>query len=315
MRIFSCILLALFILSQSGCMIEKSQAQFVAQTPTDEFKQYWYAGKAELSSYDLQQSRYGEIHPGEATLIFVTEDFSASKQVKLDRPDQVKDDAVNVLKLNFVKKFHTGIYPYSTMSSVFTPVNSQTHSQTLKVTTSAQEWCGHVFMQLNLTPDRGYRFLGLSYFESEGDEEKNIQEALLEDEIWNRIRLNPLTLPTGTFDMIPGTLSLRLTHKEVQAVKAKGELKKERLAAYGEAEVNTYTLSYEKPTKRSLKIVFETQFPFAILGWEETSTDRSFGPNASEKVLVTKAVRKKSIMLDYWSKHNLEHRELQELLK
>ena len=51
-------------------------------------------------------------------LIFVTEDFSASKQVKLDRPEKVPSDAVKVLKLNATRKFNTGIYPYSILSII-----------------------------------------------------------------------------------------------------------------------------------------------------------------------------------------------------
>ena len=44
---------------------------------------YWYQGKAEISSYELEQVRYGQKHLGDAVLIFVTEDFSKTKQVKL----------------------------------------------------------------------------------------------------------------------------------------------------------------------------------------------------------------------------------------
>ena len=45
---------------------------------------YWYQGKAELSTYDVEQERYGEMRKAEQVNIFVTEDFSKSKQVKLD---------------------------------------------------------------------------------------------------------------------------------------------------------------------------------------------------------------------------------------
>ena len=51
-----------------------------------QFASYWYQGKAEINVFDLQQSRYGEVRAGKAVLIFVTEDFSKSKQVKLDAP-------------------------------------------------------------------------------------------------------------------------------------------------------------------------------------------------------------------------------------
>jgi hypothetical protein len=51
---------------------------------TEAFKNYWYKGKAEVNSYNLLQSRYGEVREGKAMLLFVTEDFSKKKQVKLD---------------------------------------------------------------------------------------------------------------------------------------------------------------------------------------------------------------------------------------
>ena len=77
-----------------------------------EFKDYWYDGKAEITSYKLEQARYGELHEGYAVLVFVAEDFSKSKQVKLDDPQNAKGDDVKVLKLNRIKKFDTGIYRY-----------------------------------------------------------------------------------------------------------------------------------------------------------------------------------------------------------
>ena len=46
------------------------------------FDKYWYDGKAEISSYKLKQGRYGEIHRGTASLIFVTEPFSPQRFVK-----------------------------------------------------------------------------------------------------------------------------------------------------------------------------------------------------------------------------------------
>ena len=64
--------------------------------PNDKaFNNYWYGGTAELSSFTLRQARYGEIHEGEAVLIFVTEPFSESKQVKLDNPAATPRDKVD----------------------------------------------------------------------------------------------------------------------------------------------------------------------------------------------------------------------------
>ena len=45
----------------------------------EKFAKYWYKGKAEITSYKLQQARYGEMYEGTAVTIFVTEDFSNKK--------------------------------------------------------------------------------------------------------------------------------------------------------------------------------------------------------------------------------------------
>ena len=113
----------LTLVIQLSCASSVADNDVLDFVPDPNFNSYWYQGKAELTSYNLEQARYGEMREGQAVLIFVTEDFSKSKQVKLDNPGAAGDDAEKVLKLNMTKKFDTGLYPYSMMSSVFTPVN------------------------------------------------------------------------------------------------------------------------------------------------------------------------------------------------
>ena len=260
---------------------------------TDEFKKYWYSGNAEITSYKLEQARYGEIHKGYAVLIFVTEDFSKSKQVKLDDPASNKDDAVKILKLNLVKKFNTGVYRYSIMESIFTPVNSGKFPDTLKLTSSSQEWCGNTFTQVNLDDDK-YNIQLLSYFESEGDQNYSIEKTFLEDEIFTRIRLNPETLPVGRIQLMPSLIISRLKHQEIKPVKADASIK----------ELNQDEMQYSlvfPDTDRTLKIVFSKNFPYEINSWEE-SYKSGFGPDA--KQLVTKATKNKSITLDYWNRNS-----------
>ncbi|MEX0361456.1 MAG: septum formation inhibitor Maf, partial [Allomuricauda sp.] len=48
---------------------------------SEDFKSYWYAGNAEITSYKLEQARYGELRDGTAVLIYVTEPFLPEKQV------------------------------------------------------------------------------------------------------------------------------------------------------------------------------------------------------------------------------------------
>ena len=181
-------------------------------SPGEKFGGYWYQGKAELNRYELDQARYGEMHKGEAMLIFVTEPFLPERQVKLEEGDPSK--GITVLKLNSVRKFFTGIYPYSLMTSTFTPVDFS-RTRTLKVASSSQEWCGQTFTQVNFRNGR-YEGALRSYFEAEGDRGFDFAPAWLEDELWTRIRLAPDTLPVGDVTVVPGLQYARLWHKEVR---------------------------------------------------------------------------------------------------
>lgn len=274
----------------------------VVPATADAFGDHWYQGRAEITSYTLEQARYGQVHPGEAVLIFVTEDLSREKQVKLDRPEIAGSDAVKVLKLNATRKFLTGLYPYSTMTSTFSPVDVGADGGALKITASSQEWCGHTWSQLNRTPD-GWDLRAFSYFESEGDEERELPPVFAEDDVWNRIRLDPATLPTGEFPALPGTVFSRLRHVPWGARTA-------RASRTTEGAFGVYTLEFPELGRR-LEIRFETAFPHAIESWEET-TRSGFGPDAPS--LTTTATRRKSLMVDYWSRNRLEDRALREQL-
>lgn len=94
-----------------------------AQRVSEQFKAHWFDGHAEISSYALSQSRYGENREGTAVLLFVTEDFLKKEQVKAN---QKSKETLPVLKLNRTKKFLTGIYPYSIMSSSFSQLRTPT---------------------------------------------------------------------------------------------------------------------------------------------------------------------------------------------
>ena len=185
------------------------ESTILASQPVPEFNDYWYKGEAEITSYELEQARYGEIHQGHAALVFVTEPFSKQKQVKLDYPAQNRGDEVPILKLNTTKKFNTGIYPYSMMSSVFAPVDLAQYPHALKLTTSSQEWCGQTFLQLN-NKEQTYEVDARSYFESEGDEQLSLEKTWLEDELWTRLRINPESLPVGTLSMYSPPLKCAL---------------------------------------------------------------------------------------------------------
>jgi hypothetical protein len=267
-------------------------------TISGEFKNYWYAGKAEVGSYNLTQNRYGEDRVGKAMMIFVTEDFSNIKQVKLDNPNETRPDKVSVLKLNMTKNFVTGIYPYSMMLSAFTPVERNKHPHTMKLSMSSQEWCGQVYSQVNLQ-HKNYIISNHSYFENEADEELNLKVSWLEDELWNRIRLDPKSLPVGEVDIIPGLFFSRLNHVGLDREKA--------ICSLEEAPDHiTYTISYPTP-ERSLAIEFEKAFPHRIRGWKEKHEQKG-------KTQVTTATLDKLLIIDYWTKNKNEFLYLRDSL-
>ncbi|MDW5290559.1 septum formation inhibitor Maf [Formosa sp. PL04] len=262
----------------------------------DLFNAYWYSGKAEINSYALKQSRYGDIREGEVVLVFVTEPFSLSKQVKLDRPKAAAEDNVSVMKLNNIRKFTTGIYDYSIVTSTFSPVDFKTYPHTLKLNTSIQEWCGHTFTQLNLE-DQNYQFQQFSYFEADGDTEKNIPVSLLEDELFTRIRLNKGQLPLGEIDMIFSTLYSRFNYKALEATKA-------TISKTESDSIINYTIDYLS-YDRNISIAVQNEFPYKILSWTEDNGDG----------LITEARLKKSINEPYWNQKSVsdeaKRRELQ----
>ncbi|WP_232834935.1 hypothetical protein [Pleomorphovibrio marinus] len=254
---------------------------------TQEWHNYWYQGQAEISTFDLLQYRYGEEREGEAVMIFVTEDFSRKKQVKLDDPEQAGRDAEKVLKLNFTKEFKTGIYPYHMMLSVFSPVYANTSA--MKITASSQEWCGQSFTQMNLSGGDRYKVKLFSYFEEEGDEEFSIT-AMAEDHLWNLIRFGPEHLPTGEINLIPGLLEQRFSH--IQPAPQKALIRINRVdSTYDELEVDYVEYN------RTLKVHFEKSFPHQIIYFEEIHE------NEDGNQEVTTGERKAIRQIDYWNRN------------
>ncbi len=222
------------------------------------FKDYWFQA-AEVSSYELTQQQYGQPRAGSAVLIYVTEPFLEDKAVKFEGKGP-KDKVVTVLKLNRMKNFLTGVYPYSLMTSIFTPYEPGYDVQPLKVTSTLQDWCGQSFYQLNQR-DGGLHVQWRSYFQEPGDGEVAMTDFPVEDNMWNLIRLDPTGLPQGRCLMVPSFEFNRLGHVPPgpQEVEGKTETK---------GETSTYTMTYPK-LGRVLAIDYQTKFPHRILGWRE----------------------------------------------
>ena len=252
---------------------------------SQQFKNYWYAGEAEISSYDLEQYRYGEKRNGSAVLIFVTEPFLKETQVKANGKN---DDNIPVLKLNSTKNFVTGIYPYSIMQSVFYPVGN--NSFAIKASASVQEWCGQTYTQINNRDN--FEVMSHSYFEGEADKTFSLEKTVLENEIWTQLRIDPKTLPTGYFELIPSLEYLNLNHIPAKAYKASAELKG-----------GSYTITYLE-INRKLVINFSEEFPYIINNWEETVDNK-----------ISTGKLRTTMTSNYWSKNSNNDKPLRELLQ
>ena len=258
--------------------------------PSPYFQNYWFNSQAEITSYKLKQARYGEIRDGVATLIFVTEPFNTSKQVKSD--NGIGINVESVLKLNQIRKFNTGIYPYSTMTSSFTPIHSVHAGSTIKLTNSVQEWCGHAYMQMNKKFNH-YNVQSYSYFESEGDEKFKIDSELLEDEIFSIIKINPEGLPVGDIEVIPSLVYLRFMHKKLKPYKAKTSLES---LVIDNKKAKKYIIQYMN-LDREFSIIFLEDSPYSIEEWQEKYT--SF----NGALMTTSATKETQKLIDYWNKN------------
>lgn len=293
LRTFSCgIFLILLIL---GC--KESTARKKTTLPerslTEAFKNYWFSGQAEITSYNLKQSRYGEMRSGEAVLIFVTEDFSPEDQVKATTSSK---NTIPVLKLNATKKFLTGIYPYSIMQSSFYPLDGNSHA--LKTVLSIQEWCGQMYVQLN---NRNNFEVELhSYFDGEADQKLNFSPTNLENEVWTQLRINPDLLPTGEINMIPSLEYLQLAHQEIKSYPAMAEF-------YQDQEFSVYKISYPD-LNRELRIYYNNFAPFLIEKWIEQI-------EVNGQLQTSTATKLETLKIDYWNKNSNKDLPLRQQLK
>ena len=269
----SCLVLA-------ACLPQSAPSQSVSK----EFKNYWYDNSGEISSYELSIARYGELRTGKAVMVFVTENYSPELGAK---PDAFRKDQVPVLKLNTTMNFHTGIYPYSIMTSSFLPVETPKHS--LKISSSIQEWCGHSYMELR--NGKKMKVKVSSYFEGE-NMETVLDKTWMEDDFYSIIRVDPEALPIGTKKVIPAFNKLRMSHLELIAYTCKLSLSK-----HGNHKV--YALVYPE-LGRTLKISFEDVFPYRILGWEEIAYS---GYGSGKQQLTSTATLINTIQLPYWQKN------------
>ena len=118
----------------------------------------------------------------------------------------------------------------------------------------------------------------------------------MEDEIFTRLRINPSSLPEKAM-IIPNLTFTRLRHKPVEASNA--------TIAFKDVEggLRLCTVTYPD-LKRRLEVTFEAAFPHKIMAFAEFSAEKE----------MSRATLRKTMMSDYWNKHDNKSAYLREML-
>ncbi|MBT8183043.1 MAG: septum formation inhibitor Maf, partial [Eudoraea sp.] len=131
-----------------------------------------------------------------------------------------------------------------------------------------------------------------SYFEGEADQEFKMEKNILENELWNKLRINPNGLPLGELGIIPSLEYLRVAHKKIEPYKA--------IASIMEKDgISSYAITYPE-LDRTLTINFSTAFPYTIESWTDEFKS-GYGTNA--KILTSKATKINMLKTPYWRKN------------
>jgi hypothetical protein len=278
---------------------------------TGTFWSYWGDGKAELSRYETIQNRYGEERKTDEILIYVTEPFNLKKQVKSDTYDSKDKNKAQVLKLNRVKDFQTGLYDYNLMSSIFTAIDpfmlsgkKYEKGDVIKITFTVQDWCGHVFHQLNRRSE-GMESSSYSYFENEADQKIILpveSNTLFADNLFIDVRELIKELPEGEITLYQSVEEERIYHKPLKLETATIKKNEENFTFNGQSvQVIRFDI---KSNNSNRKFIVGKEYPKNILYYEYKKNNN----------IINKGKLLKSVRLPYWQLNKIsDEKYLKEL--
>ncbi len=228
----------------------------INQETNKTFTDYWKNSKTETTKYELKED---SISVGEGSLTF-----------SIDYVEGVnKTDSIQTLHSDFTGEIHKENYDYSAMTSAYLPLNLTIRPHAMKVINSVQEPTVNSFLTLSQIP-KSYEIIAKSTFKEKTKEHFVLERKNLEDELWAKIRMNPNDLPTGDIEMIPSFAYWQSVRKSPNIYEAKAELKEYAGTEFTGKKLKIYNLDYSD-LKRNLSIVFESDFPFEIVGWKRVS--------------------------------------------
>ena len=141
-------------------------------------KSMWEDGLAEVSTYALNQARYGTKYPGTATLIAVRETMDPTRAVK-----SRDGSGVPVIKAMLQRHFVTGTYPYHQSA---TALIGREQGVIQRYLMSSMEWCGNAGKSWVNHGDSSPMTV-MSYFDGYGDVQQDIalgSDGVLADTLW-----------------------------------------------------------------------------------------------------------------------------------
>lgn len=228
----------------------------INQETNKTFINYWKNGKIEITKYELKED---SISVGEGSLTF-----------SIDYVEGVnKTDSIQTLHSDFMGKIHQENYDYSAMTSAYLPLNLTIRPHAMQVINSVQEPTESSFLALSQIP-KYYELIAKNTFKEKTKEHFVLERKNLEDELWVKIRMNPNDLPTGDIEIIPSFTYWQLVKKSPNIQESKAELKDYVGTEFTGKKLKIYSLDYPD-LKRNLSIIFESEFPFEIVGWKQVS--------------------------------------------
>ena len=245
---------------------------------------HWEDGKAELSGYSLTQPRYGQQRTGTAVHIFVKEDFSEKAKVKADYVRSAEDQ-VPIIKLNFIKKFPTGIYDYNLMTSVFAPFGSRQGLRSgmpIRISYAQQEWCGSLYDELK-TDSSGIQLDRHTYFDRDELKMKTLphqKAGIMVDELPFLVRQFPVPFlqpgETKEVRFLPSYERSRLLHRPHTWMNGSFSRSKSPTTIKvpaGQYTVETWTAKLDG--SEIYRYYVEQTFPHRIIAWDGPQGERA----------------------------------------
>ena len=243
---------------------------------------YWNDGKAEFNIYAAQIVRYGQPRQTEVLHILVREPFDYRQFVKPDNWE--RPGVIQVLKLNQILHFPTGIYVYQQMHSNFWRADN---GRLAKFSLTSSDSCGNTYKEARRGGE-SFNYEWHTYCDGMARGSERIQlppNGFFYDEL-------PLRVRTIDFTQLSGDFQIQLAPSIINS-------KKDNL-------VWTLAQVHYEATERAIYItvqhvagidrfMLDRDFPYLLRKW-----DMADGSHLELK---------RSLKIDYWNYHGLGDRK------